>query len=134
MDTNQIKNLVRYGIVSSRNGKGGTVRVTFPDKDNLVSGELMVLQHGTYGTEEYWIPEVGTRVACLFDPNSSGNGLNAGMVLGACYSKANPPPESDPDVRAVHFPDGSLIKYDHGTITIEASSQIVLKAPMIHIN
>lgn len=134
MDTNQIKNLVRVGIVSSTNGSACTAKVTFPDKDNMVSGDLPVIQIGANGTESYWIPEVGTRVLCLCLPNPSGSGMNAGFILGAYYTKAKPPPESDPDVRCIRFKDGSFIKYDHGTITINAASQIVLQAPMIHIN
>lgn len=134
MDTNQIKNLVKVGIVSSVNGPACTARVTFPDKDNMVSGDLPVIQVGANGTEGYWVPEVGTKVLCLYLPNPSGCGMNAGFILGAYYTKAKPPSESDPNVRSIRFPDGSFIKYDHGTITINAASQIVLQAPMIHIN
>lgn len=134
MDINQWKNLVRVGIISSVDGSTCTAKVTFPDKDNLVSGNLVVLQRCAEGTEDYWIPEVGTRVWCIYLPNPTGCGMNDGCILGACYSKAKPPPESDPDVRSVHFPDGSFIRYDHGKITIQAASEIVLKAPMIHIN
>lgn len=134
MDTNQLKNMVRIGIVSSVNGANCTAKVTFPDKDNMVSGDLPIIQLGANGTEGYWVPEVGTRVLCLFVPNPSGSGLNAGFVLGAYYSKTTPPAENDESVRSMRFPDGSFIRYDHGTITINAASQIILKAPVIHIN
>lgn len=134
MDTNQIKNMVRIGIVSSVNGKNCTAKVTFPDKDNMVSGDLPIIQIGANGTEGYWVPEVGTRVLCLFATNPSGNGLNTGFILGAYYTKAKPPAEDDESVRSIRFPDGSFIRYDNGTITINAASQIILKAPVIHIN
>ena len=103
MDTNQLKNLIRVGKVSSVNGKTCRARVTFPDKDDLVSDELAVLQIGANGTEGYWVPEVNTQVLCLFLPNASGNGLNAGFILGAYYSKAKPPPEENADVGWRHY-------------------------------
>lgn len=134
MDTNQLKNLIRVGKVSSVNGKTCRARVTFPDKDDLVSDELAVLQIGANGTEGYWVPEVNTQVLCLFLPNASGNGLNAGFILGAYYSKAKPPPEENANVRAIHFPDGSLIKWDGGAITIKAASAIKIEVPRVDIN
>lgn len=134
MDINQLKNIIRVGIVSSVNGTNCTARVTFPDKDNMVSAELPVIQIGGNGTQGYWIPEVGTRVLCLFTPNASGSGINSGFILGAYYTKATPPAESDPNVRSIRFPDGSFVKYENGTITINAASEIILKAPTININ
>lgn len=134
MDTNQLKNMARVGIVSSVNGKTCRARVTFPDKDGMVSDELPVLQIGASDTAGYWVPEVGTHVLCLFLPNPSGKGMNVGFILGAYYTKAKPPQENDESVRSIKFPDGSFIKYDHGAITINAASQITLKAPVININ
>lgn len=134
MDTNQLKNLVRVGIVSSVNGAACRARVTFPDKDNLVSDELPVLQIGAHGTEGYHVPEVGTTVLCLFLPNPAGNGMASGFILGAYYTKLKPPSETDESVRSIRFPDGSFVKYDHETITISAASKIILKAPVININ
>lgn len=134
MDTNQLKNLIRVGIVSSVNGDACKARVTFPDKDDMVSDELPVLQIGANDTAGYWVPEVGTHVLCLFLPNPSGKGINAGFILGAYYTKTKPPEETDAAIRSIKFPDGSFIKYDHGVITINAALQIVLKAPIININ
>lgn len=134
MDTNQLKNMVRVGIVSSVNGPACTARVTFPDKDNMVSAELPVLQMGSYRTEGYCLPEVNTKVVCLFLPNPAGNGINGGFIIGAYYSGENPPVESDASVRSVKFPDGSQVRYDNGVITISAAKEINLKAPIIHIN
>lgn len=134
MDTNQLKNLVRVGKVSSVNGAACRARVTFPDKDDLVSDELPVIQIGANGTEGYWVPEVGTNVLCLFLPNPTGKGMASGFILGAYYTKAKAPAEKDETVRSIKFPDGSFVKYDNGTITINAASQIILKAPTININ
>ncbi len=134
MDTKVIRNMVRVGKVSTVNGKDCRVKVVFPDKENCISDELPVIQIGSAGTAGYWVPEVGTQVLCLFLPNASGNGLSAGFVIGAYYSKAAPPKESDEKVRSIRFPDGSFIRYDGGTITINAASAIKLTAPRIDIN
>lgn len=50
MDINQIRNMLRVGRVSSVNGAACTARVTFPDKEGLVSAELPVLQVGSPST------------------------------------------------------------------------------------
>ena len=134
MDTKVIRNMVRVGKVSTVNGKDCRVKVVFPDKENCISDELPVIQMGSAETAGYWVPEVGTQVLCLFLPNASGNGLSAGFVLGAYYSKTAPPKESDEKVRSIRFPDGSFIRYDGGTITINAASAIKLTAPRIDIN
>ena len=79
MDTNQLKNMLRVGRVSSVNGTNCTARVTFPDKEGLVSAELPVLQIGSLSTMGYWVPEVDTQVLCAFLPNPSGKGINTGF-------------------------------------------------------
>ncbi len=134
MDTNQYRNLVRVGKVSSVNGETCRARVTFPDKEDVVSDELPILQTGAAATAGYWVPEVGTQVLCLFLPNPSGHGLNAGFILGAFYTKVAPPKETDPDVREIRFADGSFFRYDHGEISIYAASHLKLTAPKIDIN
>ena len=134
MDTNQYRNIVRIGKISSVNGAKCRARVTFPDKENVVSDELPILQIGASDTAGYWVPEVGTNVLCLFLPNPSGHGLSAGFILGAFYTDAMPPKETDESVREIKFKDGSFIRYDNGEIAINAASHIKLTAPTIDIN
>ena len=119
MDTNQLKNMLRVGRVSSVNGTNCTARVTFPDKEGLVSAELPVLQVGSLGTRGYWVPEVNTQVLCAFLPNPSGRGINQGFILA---------------VRSITFPDGSRIRYEGGVIEISAASAIRITAPRVDIN
>ena len=40
MDISKVRDVIRVGRVSSVNGTNCTARVTFPDKDDLVSQEL----------------------------------------------------------------------------------------------
>ena len=130
-----IRDIFRIGKVCDQNGKNGTVRVTFPDKDDLVSGELPVVMIGSHGTKEYHIPEVGTQVLCCFLPNPSGRGMNDGFVLGGFYSTEDPPEESDPKVRCIKLPDGSYIRFDGaGNVHIHATGNLTLTGANIFLN
>ncbi len=134
MDINQIKNLIRVGRVSSVNGSECSARVTFGDKDDLVSAELPVITIGSKGTRAYWVPEVDTQVVCIFDPNVSGSGLSPGFIIGAFYSDEDTPVESDASVRSITFADGSFIRYNNGNIEINAKGNLVLKGANITLN
>lgn len=135
MDISKVRDVIRVGRVSSVNGTNCTAKVTFPDKDDLVSQELPIVTIGSNGTLGYWVPEVDTQVLCVFLPNPSGKGMNDGFIIGAFYSEANPPAESDPKVRCLKMPDGSFIRFDgNGTVELHAASHLVLSAPRIDIN
>lgn len=70
-----IRNIMRIGIVSTANIDRREVRVTFPDKDNLVSDELPLLDHIP-------VPDVGDSVLCLFLPNGKSKGFCIGSFGG----------------------------------------------------
>jgi phage baseplate assembly protein gpV len=76
--TTELRNMIRVGTVSTVDTDRGTVRVTFPDKDDYVSDELPVLRLG--GT--FTLPQVGENAVCLF----LGNGIRAGFYLGTYYT------------------------------------------------
>lgn len=134
MDINTVKNMIRIGKISSVNGTECTARVTFGDKDSLVSAELPIITIGSKDTRGYWLPEVGTQVLCVFQPNTSGRGVCDGFVIGAFYSKVDRPPKLDADVRSIRFADGSFIRYDHGNIEINAKGTLTLRGAKININ
>jgi phage baseplate assembly protein gpV len=75
------RNLIKVGLVNSRDTNKGTVKVLFPDKDNTVSNDLPILSCVN-------MPNVGEQVLCLF----LGNGLEEGFCLGSFYSQVNLPP------------------------------------------
>ena len=79
--------MLRYGTVSSVNRKECSVRVLFEDHDDNVSPELRVLVRNTMNKKDYWLPDVGETVICLFMPN----GEETGFVLGSVYSDADKP-------------------------------------------
>ena len=130
-----IRDIFRVGRVSSVDGTKCTAKVTFPDKDDMVSDDLPIVLIGSHATKQYWLPEVDTQVLCCFLPNPSGHGMNQGFVLGGFYSTADPPEESDPKVRCIKVPDGSYIRFDgNGEGHIHASGHLILTAPRIDLN
>lgn len=134
MDTNVLKNVLRIGKVSAVDGASCSARVTFSEQENLVSQWLPVLVVGSKKTRGYWVPEVDTQVLCVFLPNTSGQGLKEGFIIGAFYSDVDTPVESDPDVRSVTFVDGSRVRYDHGNIEIVAKGDVIIEGRNIFLN
>ena len=103
-----MESTIRVGVVSSTNPGSGTVRVELPDDDSLVSFDLRVLVRKTHRDQDYWMPDVGDQVLCLFLPF----GLEQGFVLGAFYSRPDAVPVSSQDKRHVLFEDGTWLEYD----------------------
>lgn len=84
------------------------VRVKFPDTDELVSGWLHVLQQQTLKNKNYFMPDIGELVACLF----LGNGPVAGIVMGAIYNDKETPPYEGQDIYYSEYEDKTLLQYD----------------------
>jgi phage baseplate assembly protein V len=103
--------MVRVGTVSSVIPESGFVRVTCGDADNLVSYELPVLTHKAQYDKEYWMPDVGEQVVCIFLPN----GLECGFVVGAFFSGPDRAPVASKDKHHVSYKDGTWIEYDRSS-------------------
>lgn len=113
MDTN----LIREGIVSAVYPERCSCRVTFPDRDNLVSAELAILQPAGAKNKFYSLVDVGDSVVCLMCPNDAqGNG---GYVIGARFDDKNPPPAQIQDISLIRFEDGTTISYDRAEHLLE---------------
>lgn len=127
MIENLISQLIRTGKVSSINPANCTAKVVFEDLDNKVSGDLRLLMNKTQDDKDYWMPDIGEMVECLFLPI----GLSEGIILGSTYSEADTPPWNDADIRGTKFKDGSFWCYNRktGVLDIEIVKQINLKAP-----
>ena len=130
LNENFIKNIIRIGRVSSVDVNTNTARVAFSDKDDLVSGNLMIINRGSMVDKDYWIPDIDEQVLCLMMPNKSGQGLNEGFIIGSFFSKEDEPQERSADVRAIKFGDGTVIKHDRstGNLTINATGDISIVA------
>lgn len=89
---------------------GGAARVQLEDGQGMVSAPLPTLQRRVLKDQEIKLPDDGEPVACLF----AGQGLEAGVVLGAVYSQATPDPEQARQLEFSRFSDGTVIFYDRG--------------------
>lgn len=106
-----LKNIIRTGVVSSVNEETCTARVIFDDRDNMQSDELRPLNRGSAKNKDYWLPDVGEQVVCLFLPNSKN--LNVGWILGTYFSEQDAPQiGGSTDKRIIDFGDGTHISYD----------------------
>ena len=93
-DIQELKDIVRVGIVSKVNAGSMTARVKIQDQ-GIVTGDLKIVQNppraeieiesGTC-TAEYkviikpWIPKVGQWVVCIFKPDGEGDGFILGGI------------------------------------------------------
>jgi len=99
---------IRIGIVSAIFPERGTAKVTFPDRDDIVSRELPVMVPCTLEDKWYYMPDVGERVRCLFDPEAPSRGL----IMGSYYDDTRVPPFGNKNKAYVFFKDKTLIEYD----------------------
>ncbi|WP_212958308.1 phage baseplate assembly protein V [Paenibacillus albilobatus] len=111
---NVIRRMIRIGDCSSADPEMGTIRATFSDLDDMVSGDLPVLTPGGWGKGNA-LPEPGESVLCIF----LSNGIEDGVCLGAIDDEDVPP--GTPDQRGIYFEDGSEVYYDR------TNQQIVVK-------
>lgn len=135
----KLNSLIKIGEVSSVDCATGTARVVFDDDDNLVSNDLQVLQKNTIQNKDYYMPDVGEDVVCLFLPS----GTEEGFILGSVYAGDITPPESSANKRTVKFADDTVISYDRAThqlsISIGATniiangSSVVIENPTIEL-
>jgi phage baseplate assembly protein V len=126
-----LRNILRVGVVSSVNPAAATARVTFADRDDMVSKELHIGVQGAHGTKHYWVPHVGEQVLCAFNPNDRN--LGEGYILLSLYNTQDTPPGGSSSVRMIQFDDGTIVKNDGGAITVEATGSVTIKAPSITI-
>ncbi len=106
----RLSRLFPVGIVDSTDPSAGRVVVRLPDRGDQLSGRLPVLFAKTHRDKEFWLPDPGTPVQCLFLPFC---GLEVGVVLGALYTAKNPPPQgAGRDVWIKEFEDGTVLEYD----------------------
>ena len=99
---------MRLGEVTSIDCAKAKVRVTYDDEDGMTSNWLPVMQRNTIANQDYWLPDIGEDVVCVF----FAEGAEDGFVLGSIYAGDVKPPESNGDKRTVVFKDGTRVSYD----------------------
>jgi phage baseplate assembly protein V len=122
----------RYGVVDTVDRTKCRVTVTFPLSStvdpttgkvvprNVKSGGMPVLVKQSVKNRDYWMPDVGERVLCLFLPNDS----DTGFVLGSFYSDEDPIPDGaeDEGMRVVQLADGA--RFEYSTDDSEGHAQV----------
>ena len=103
-----LNSIIRVAEVDSTDPDKATVRVRLGDDDDLISHDLRVLVRKTHMDKDYWMPDVGEHVLCLFLPF----GLEQGFVLGAFYSEKDQPPVQSQDKKHLVYDDGTWLEYD----------------------
>ena len=137
-----VANLFRVGTVSSINEEAATARVTFSDRDNVVSYDLPVITKNTLKNKDYWMPDVEEQVLCLFLPI----GIETGFIVGGYYDTKTEKPAATGNKRAAEFEDGTRVEYDReahklqidipetaGTVVINCAGSVTVNSPKIDL-
>lgn len=129
-----MKNLIRFGIISSVDPEKCTARVTFPDRDNLVSAELPILQAVGLKNKSYLLPDVNESVVCLMMPNDPLS--RGGFILGSFFNDKSKPPAANQDISRIKFGDGTTISYDRAAheLRINCNGRIRINGSEMQIN
>ena len=128
------KNIVRRGIVSAVYPERHSARVTFEDKDNVVSAELPILTSYASKNCLYHLPDVGEQVICLQEESDAQEG--DGVIIGSIYSDVNKPKASSQDKFRLDFDGGSFIEFDRssGDLNINCTGNIKINGQNIYLN
>lgn len=138
----QMSNLLRVGTVSSLDEEKETARVTFQERDDLVSYDLPVVVRNTLKNKDYWMPDVGEQVLCCFLPI----GMEAGFIIGGYYTNSVDKPAATVAKRVTKYEDGTTVSYDRdshllevnvpasgGQVKVTAESKVTVVAPAIDL-
>ena len=133
MDTKALRSVVRVGIVSEVIPADCAARVVFEEKDETTSPILPVLTRGGKVNRDFWLPDIGEQVVCLFAANDKNH--STGWVLGAHY-KAGAGNADSVDKRRIDFSDGSFVEFDRATggLTIQCTGEVVINGRTISLN
>ncbi|GHV32318.1 hypothetical protein FACS18949_02830 [Clostridia bacterium] len=82
-----LKNLVRFGTVSSVDIPTMTARVIFPDKNNLISGPLRLFNNRPLITIEKWVEE--NSIDQKWSNNATYLSANRNLGIGEAYIKGD---------------------------------------------
>lgn len=119
-----LRNIIRIGRVTKYHPDPTKhlIRVIFEDKQDTESFWLPMIVKNTLQNKDYWMPDKGELVVCLFLP--SGNAQ--GFILGSIYQEIDKSPvstENRRNIRHVSFGDGTVIEYNRETHTLTIDAQ-----------
>lgn len=110
-----MSDIIRVGYISAINYADGTAQVVYKDRDNAVSPFM------PFFSNEFDIPPIETLVYVIH----LENGSTRGVILPPPYADGNRPPEGVSGIWRKDFGDGSHIRYDKKTKTIDIVSDLV---------
>lgn len=96
-----------------------SARVVFPDKGNLVSKPLPILQPSGGARRSYNVPKVGQSVLV----GTLSNGDSDGFIIGTFYTTQDPPPIADPLRQYTEFADGTTVEFNEATSTMAINAK-----------
>ncbi|MGH7084726.1 MAG: phage baseplate assembly protein V, partial [Acetobacteraceae bacterium] len=92
-------------------------RVTFPDRDNIQSWWLPIIQPKAQDDKVFWLPDIGEQVVVLMDEHDEN-----GAVVGAIPSQVDTPPAwASANTFGVEFSDGTVLRYDRAAHVLTAA-------------
>ena len=80
-----LRGMLRTGTVASVNVANNTARVKFDDKDGIASPELHILHRCSGKNKDYWVPDIGDQVLCIFNNNDNGQQTPNLVFQNHCY-------------------------------------------------
>ena len=129
-----LRGMIRTGTVSAVYPENGTARVVSDDKDDTTSPELHIVHRFSGTNKDYWVPDIGDQVVCIFANNDTN--FSTGWILGSYFTDKHPPQVASPDIMRLDFADGSFLEYNRGnsSLTIKVMGQIKINGAEIHLN
>ncbi len=129
-----LRGMLRTGTVASVNPQKCTARVKFDDKDGTLSPELHVLHRYSGRNKDYWIPDIGDQVLCIF--NNNDKNFSTGWIMGSYFTDKQPPQVSSQDIRRIDFADGSFFEFNRATgdLNISCTGNITINGATINLN
>lgn len=129
-----LRGMVRTGTVSAVFPAEGMARVVFDDKDNTTSPKLHILHRFSGKNKDYWVPDIGDQVVCIFANNDSN--FSTGWILGSYFTDRQPPQVVNPDIMRLDFADGSFFEYNRASKSLHISvvGNITINGARIDLN
>lgn len=128
-----LNNIIRLGVVTEvKHDRPSYVRVETGD---LTTNWIPFLTHRAGNVKTWSPPSVGEQVILI----SPAGDLVSAIAMSGLYSDNLPEPSSSPNEHVISYPDGAVVKYDHGsgamsiegikTLTVNASEKIEMICP-----
>lgn len=129
-----LRGMLRTGTVASVNVANNTARVKFDDKDGIASPELHILHRCSGKNKDYWVPDIGDQVLCIF--NNNDKNFSTGWIMGSYFTDTQPPQVQSEDIMRMDFAGGSFIEVDRaaGSLKISFTGPITINGSTINLN